>query len=176
MAADTCPGPQALGKRIDTRRDPFIRFHPLPLVRCRRTGHRGRDAPAHHHYKTADPVCDLDYVPNAARAAMVETVLVNGFGFGGQNACLAFRKVRKVQTRCNALRKCVAPPRMKPCPECGGRGMLDINSGEDYRICPTCKGNGYLFTGTPDELEAIRQVILEEFPDPPSGVPRTIER
>jgi 3-oxoacyl-[acyl-carrier-protein] synthase II len=44
------------------------------------------------NYETPDPQCDLDYVPNAARPAAVETVMVNGFGFGGQNACLVLRK------------------------------------------------------------------------------------
>jgi 3-oxoacyl-[acyl-carrier-protein] synthase II len=45
------------------------------------------------NYETPDPECDLDYVPNSARAADVETVMVNAFGFGGQNACLVLRKV-----------------------------------------------------------------------------------
>ena len=39
-----------------------------------------------------DPDCDLDYVPNEGRAAEVNVVLKNSFGFGGQNACLVFRK------------------------------------------------------------------------------------
>jgi len=39
-----------------------------------------------------DPVCDLDYVPNEARQQNVTTVLVNGFGFGGQNASLVLQK------------------------------------------------------------------------------------
>jgi 3-oxoacyl-[acyl-carrier-protein] synthase II len=39
-----------------------------------------------------DPDCDLDYVPNKARQADVKIVLKNSFGFGGQNACLVFRK------------------------------------------------------------------------------------
>ena len=44
------------------------------------------------NYSEADPDCDLDYVPNEARAQEVNTVLSNTFGFGGQNACLVFRK------------------------------------------------------------------------------------
>ena len=44
------------------------------------------------NYKTPDPDCDLDYVPNQSRKANLEYVLSNSLGFGGHNACLTFKK------------------------------------------------------------------------------------
>ncbi|MGA9717758.1 MAG: beta-ketoacyl-[acyl-carrier-protein] synthase family protein [Acidobacteriaceae bacterium] len=44
------------------------------------------------NYTKADPVCDLDFIPNTARSQQVEACLSNSFAFGGLNAVLAFRK------------------------------------------------------------------------------------
>ena len=44
------------------------------------------------NYEEPDPACDLDYVPNAARATDATVALSNSFGFGGANACLVFRR------------------------------------------------------------------------------------
>jgi 3-oxoacyl-[acyl-carrier-protein] synthase II len=39
-----------------------------------------------------DPECDLDYIPNVKRKKKVDTAIINGFGFGGQNAVTVFRR------------------------------------------------------------------------------------
>jgi 3-oxoacyl-[acyl-carrier-protein] synthase II len=44
------------------------------------------------NYEYPDPECDLDYVPNHARHAELNTVLSNSFGFGGTNACIVLKK------------------------------------------------------------------------------------
>ncbi|HEX9550975.1 MAG TPA: beta-ketoacyl-ACP synthase II [Candidatus Limnocylindrales bacterium] len=44
------------------------------------------------NYREPDPECDLDYTPNLKRQVRVDTAMINGFGFGGQNAVAVFRR------------------------------------------------------------------------------------
>src|SRR5438477_8401268 len=44
------------------------------------------------NYEHADPLCDLDYVPNTARKMPINAVINNSFGFGGHNATMVAKK------------------------------------------------------------------------------------
>ncbi|MGB2694147.1 MAG: beta-ketoacyl-ACP synthase II [Dehalococcoidia bacterium] len=63
----------------------------LESVACVKTLQTGIIHPT-INYEYPDPDCDLDYVPNESRKADVSVILKNSFGFGGQNACLVFRR------------------------------------------------------------------------------------
>ena len=63
----------------------------LEAAACIKTITEGMIHPTVNH-EVPDPKCDLDYVPNQARKHDVSVALSNAFGFGGQNACLVFRK------------------------------------------------------------------------------------
>lgn len=46
------------------------------------------------NYVTPDPDCDLDYVPNEARASQVKVCLNHAFGFGGHNSVLVIKEFK----------------------------------------------------------------------------------
>jgi 3-oxoacyl-[acyl-carrier-protein] synthase II len=47
------------------------------------------------NYRTPDPECDLNYVPNTSVKAEVDVAISNSFGFGGHNCTLAVRRYRE---------------------------------------------------------------------------------
>lgn len=64
----------------------------VELVICAKTLQDGRVAPT-IHLDSPDPDCDLDYTPHTARDFAAGLTISNSFGFGGQNACVALRKI-----------------------------------------------------------------------------------
>src|SRR5947207_12110405 len=45
------------------------------------------------NYQHPDPACDLNIVPNHGRAADLNYVMSNSFGFGGINACVVLGRI-----------------------------------------------------------------------------------
>ena len=64
----------------------------IELVICALTLRDGKVAPT-IHLDEPDPECDLDYTPHTARDYKAGLTISNSFGFGGQNACVAMRRI-----------------------------------------------------------------------------------
>src|SRR6266511_5020583 len=64
----------------------------LEAIFCTLAIHEGVLPPT-INYETPDPDCDLDYIPNEARAADVRLAVSNSFGFGGHNATIILRRL-----------------------------------------------------------------------------------
>ena len=64
----------------------------VELVICAKTLQDGKVAPT-IHLDSPDPECDLDYTPHTARDYAPDMTVSNSFGFGGQNACVALRRI-----------------------------------------------------------------------------------
>ena len=64
----------------------------VELVICAKTLQDKKIAPT-IHLDEPDPECDLDYTPHTARDFSADLTISNSFGFGGQNACVALRKI-----------------------------------------------------------------------------------
>jgi 3-oxoacyl-[acyl-carrier-protein] synthase II len=54
---------------------------------------RDQVAPPTINYEHPDPACDLDFVPNTARAMRIDVAMSNSFGFGGTNGTLVLRRL-----------------------------------------------------------------------------------
>lgn len=54
---------------------------------------RDQIAPPTINQVTADPDCDLDFVPNEARKMKINAAMSNSFGFGGTNGAIVFTKL-----------------------------------------------------------------------------------
>jgi len=54
---------------------------------------RDQIAPPTINQVTADPDCDLDFVPNEARKLKIDAVMSNSFGFGGTNGAIVFTRL-----------------------------------------------------------------------------------
>lgn len=68
-----------------------------------------------------------------------------------------------------SLVKQLVGPVVCTCPTCGGTGLNGTYGDLGWRACPTCHRLGSAYTVSLEELEALRQQVLAQYPD--SGAP-----
>ena len=122
-------GPQARARRGERarRRSPRRRARRATASalrgRSRRSSRSSRVQrgmlPPTINYEVPDPECDLDYIPNEARAPESRSRVSNSFGFGGHNACVVLpplgRSALRAQTRSSSAQDRVAPDAVELC-------------------------------------------------------------
>src|SRR5438093_253023 len=54
---------------------------------------------------------------------------------------------------------------MYECPKCLGRGLLDTSRSDQYTKCRECHGNGYRWRISAEDIQALRQQVLNAYPE-----------
>jgi len=89
LGADTCPPMSSIKGQIGHCLGAAGGIEAVTCLMAMRDG----IIPPTINYKTPDENCDLDYVSEGARAADLNVVMSNSFGFGGTNGVLIFKKI-----------------------------------------------------------------------------------
>ena len=88
------------------------------------------------NYRTPDPECDLNYVPNGAIAAEVNVAISNSFGFFGHNAWRASCPARCADIQRRDTRRCCSGSGCL----CGGRMSLPLLTFAKYQTIHASRG------------------------------------
>ena len=61
----------------------------------------------------------------------------------------------------------------RACVTCKGRGLLTVSANDSWMLCPDCRGMGHVWTISPERIKALRQMVLDAFPD--AGVETSVD-
>ena len=96
--------------------------------------------------------------PQGRFQAMARYQAITGFKPGGPHRRLADSVLKNITCKCGT---------------CSGTGLYGTYGGLGWRICPVCHGLGETYSVTLEELQVLRQQILDRYPDaaPPDWTP-----